>query len=313
MAVVWHISAVEFANSTLIRGVVLKRSFYSHGKKRSSLSNFVSIGRNYFQPPCKHCRIDIRVNTSDFYPVQTNAYGGFDLEIQDVNIENIEVLTEDHREKIPLMQEYPVIFKNTDSAFDVISDIDDTLLVSHTLSIGRRLGSLFFIPAHRRKFVSFVKGILDYSRHQGGRVFYVSKSESNLFAIIANFIRHYQLPEGDISLTPYLRFRQLFDAKKGSDYKKAAIRKILKQAPEKRFILMGDDTKNDMEVYAAINREFPEQILRVYIRKTLKNLSGKRKNDWAALDAVREKFCYFSDSDDVQKAIMLIDQTLKQQ
>jgi phosphatidate phosphatase APP1 len=99
----------------------------------------------------------------------------------------------------------------------------------------------------------------------------------------------------------------LLDSKKGTDYKKNAIRKILQLAPEKRFLLLGDDTQNDMEVYASIISEFPDQIARIYIRKTMKKLNGSRQKQRKALDEHAGKFCYFSDEDDVQKALELIE------
>ncbi len=306
MAVVWQLSAVQFSGGTLLKGVLLSRSA-SKVRKRNAWSNFLNVSRSYFRKPCKRCRIVVAIDGATFFPLQTDDSGAFELELQLTDFNEIAILSDDHKQDIPVIQRYPVIFKNTESDISIISDIDDTLLVSHTLSFRKRLGTLFFVPAHKRKPVSFIKSILDYVHERKGRVFYVSRSESNLFALISSFIYHYNLPEGPISLTSYLRYNQLLDSKKGTDYKKNSIRKILQLAPEKRFLLLGDDTQNDMEVYASIISEFPDQIVRIYIRKTMKKLNGSRQEQRKALDEHAGKFCYFSDEDDVQKALELIE------
>ncbi|MFH1921907.1 MAG: App1 family protein, partial [Planctomycetota bacterium] len=49
-------------------------------------------------------------------------------------------------------------------------------------------------------------------------------------------------------------------------YKSGAIERILADFPERRFILVGDSGEQDPEIYAAIARTHPEQVIRIFIR-----------------------------------------------
>ena len=54
--------------------------------------------------------------------------------------------------------------------------------------------------------------------------------------------------------------------RKGTETKPAQIEPILKRFPHRRFVLVGDSGEQDPEVYAALLKEYPAQIARIYIR-----------------------------------------------
>ena len=311
MAIVWQLTAIQFDQTSHIRGVILHGNASGQHKKRNSIRTFINVARSFLRKPCGKCRLVLAIDGSTFYPVTTDAKGGFSLDIEQTDFKQIKLLSEDHSKEYRILQEYPVIFKPGSSPLEIISDIDDTILVSHTLSTQKRLGTLFFIPAHKRKVVSFIREILHKVQRSGGRVYYVSRSESNLFGLLSYFIRNMKLPEGPLFLTSYLRMHQLIDPKKSTTHKKSAIRKIIQNSPGKSYLLLGDDTQSDMDVYADIVREFPEQIKKVYIRKTLKHLKGKREDHWNKLSSGKVEICYFDDTDDVLPSIEFIDNELK--
>jgi phosphatidate phosphatase APP1 len=49
--------------------------------------------------------------------------------------------------------------------------------------------------------------------------------------------------------------------------KSAAIRKLMKAFPMRRFVLVGDSRERDPEIYAKLCRQFPNQVLAIYIRE----------------------------------------------
>ena len=55
------------------------------------------------------------------------------------------------------------------------------------------------------------------------------------------------------------------------DHKSAIIREILNTYPWMKFILVGDSSQEDPEIYSAIVAEYPQRILAVYIRDVSKN------------------------------------------
>ena len=55
------------------------------------------------------------------------------------------------------------------------------------------------------------------------------------------------------------------------DHKSGIIREILDTYPWMKFILVGDSSQEDPEIYSAIVAEYPHRILAVYIRDVSKN------------------------------------------
>ncbi len=303
MAYIWQISIVRFSDLSIVSGVILDGK--SNDLHTQSAKNYRIVLGSYFKKPFANKKIKVAIG-SKIFNTTTDDHGGFMVETgQDLTAE-IKVFVNGKSEPLKTTQNYPVVFKNSDQPICVISDVDDTILVSYTASFRKRVGTLLFTSPQKRKSISFTKEILDAISQGDGRVFYVSKSENNLFGILTSFIQNHRLPEGNLSLTPYLKFNQLLNTKKGKDYKEKTIRKIIERSPEKKFILIGDDTQQDMAVYEKTARMYPNQVVKIYIRKTMKNLLGHKKEQMNKMGELAVPFLYFSDEDDVHKEIQLI-------
>jgi phosphatidate phosphatase APP1 len=219
---------------------------------------------------------------------------------------DIKIVDPDRDEILPIIQDYPVRFADNENPLIAISDIDDTLLVSYTANFWNRIRTILLTAPEKRKAVSFTIGILDAILQKRGTIFYVSKSESNLFGLLTRIILNHQLPEGNLSLTPYLHFRQLLKPKKGKDFKLKVIRRIIDNSPDKKFILLGDDTQQDMMVYTNIAKLYPDKILKIYIRKTIKQLFGNKLAYFNSLKETGIPLLYFSDQDPLEEEILIL-------
>jgi len=283
MAVVWQISVANYPAKSIVCGVIL------FGKpnpdtKTSSFSNFKYVVKTYFRKTFAEKDIVLNINNRNF-PVKTNNSGYFYFETKD-KIKNIEV-KHSNGEIIPVLQKYPVIFDYTKSGLYGISDIDDTILISHTASWHKRLSTLFFTPVNQRKAI---KLILE-SKLDG--VFYVSKSESNLFYILSDFIRKNGLPQGLLFLSKYLHFRELLLSKKGVNYKTERLVKIVDNMPQSKFVLFGDDTQHDLKVYTSLSEKYPEKIEKIYIRQTKSKKKQHLDKYFNILDKINIPYNYF--------------------
>lgn len=160
------------------------------------------------------------------------------------------------------------------NSYSCISDIDDTFLISHSGNLRKRLYVLFTENAHsRRPFEGAVKlyrmlsglGADDPATHT---FFYVSSSEWNLYHYIREFIFRQQLPEGIMLLNQIKTFSGLLKTGQGNHQGKFfRITRILEHFPEQKFILLGDDTQKDPDIYNSITKHFPNNFLCVYIRR----------------------------------------------
>ena len=76
-----------------------------------------------------------------------------------------------------------------------------------------------------------------------------------------------KLPAGSVRLRSYgtrSLFSDLLSAP--SDRKRDGVLEVLTSFPHSRFILIGDSGEQDLELYASVARDHPEQILGVFIR-----------------------------------------------
>ncbi len=160
------------------------------------------------------------------------------------------------------------------TSFAFISDIDDTFLISHSSNLRKRLFVLFTENAHsRRPFEGAVNhyrllGGLDDEHPAYNTFFYVSSSEWNLYDYIAEFIEQNHLPEGIMLLSQIKTFSGLLKTGQTKhEGKFIRITRILKQFPRQKFVLLGDDTQQDPFIYESIVKNFPENIVCVYIRR----------------------------------------------
>ena len=197
------------------------------------------------------------------------------------------------------------IFVPHATQYAYISDIDDTVLVSHSATTGKKLRVMFTKnPRSRKTFADVVKYYRLLSlAHTDPTVlnpfFYVSSSEWNLYDDLNEFFKHNDLPKGAFLLNQIKRWYQLF--KTGTTRhqgKLIRIVRILEAFPKQRFILLGDSSQSDPTIYAAIANKYPNNIVAIYIR----NISAKKESATQGLLAsVQNKeihTCFFKHTDE---------------
>jgi phosphatidate phosphatase APP1 len=160
-----------------------------------------------------------------------------------------------------------VFLPAADAEFGVISDIDDTTLVSKTYSPAKMLHTIFCKNAYRR---TAVKGVSEWYQQlsAGGKnpFFYVSSSPWNLYDILTQVFDLQQVPQGSILLRDYGIDPDKFFLGAHSTHKSQAIDDILKTYPHLNFVLSGDTAQHDTEIYCAAARKHGSRITTIYIR-----------------------------------------------
>lgn len=156
----------------------------------------------------------------------------------------------------------------------VISDIDDTLLVSHSTRILRKLALMLFKNAHTRKVIPLLPKWYHHLRELNNQdhpndFFYVSNSEWNLYDFLIDFFSLNELPKGVFFLQKLKKgLRDLVITGKSYDnHKMNSIEFLLRFYPHKKFILVGDNGQKDMKIYSLLAEKYTERILGVMIHK----------------------------------------------
>ena len=300
MATIWRISAIQFSDSTMISGVVLNSTSVKKVKITNYLKNALKIIQSYFKKVYANQEIFVTANNQTL-KTNTDAFGGFSVQFNFIIEDEVIVKLPGNETPLDFHQTYPVLFKDSPSKLNVISDIDDSIMVSYTKTNFKRFFTTLFKVAEKRDVVSYSQELFEFLKTKNARFFYVSKSENNLFSLIATFISHNKLPIGPLLLTPYLSASQLLFNKKERDFKLNRIKYIVENSNDENFILLGDDTQKDMEIYATIARNYPSQIVTVYIRKTKQTSTKLQLEYWESLKDTGVEAYYFGHNETFKK------------
>jgi len=179
------------------------------------------------------------------------------------------------------------------SGVSVISDIDDTVKLSYVTDHKKLFESSFF---NDFKPVEGMPELYQVWADQGAKFHYVSSSPWQLYEPLKEFMNQHGFPVATFSLK-MIRFKDqtffnLF--KSATKTKPQAIEAILKQYPDRTFILLGDSGEKDAQVYAQIANDHPEKIAKIYIRNINANpqlnqlydevFDGLPENLWQTFD-----------------------------
>lgn len=153
----------------------------------------------------------------------------------------------------------------------IISDIDDTILVSGVLSTRTLLRNSLTVPPEKREAVPgmaalYARVLRDNPAPLLSPVFYVSSTPRQLTDNLRIFLKTNGFPRGVL---------QLKEVASGSGdslgehdaYKRRRIERILEGFPEVKFHLFGDDAERDPEIYFDIATRYPGSIAGVWIRR----------------------------------------------
>jgi hypothetical protein len=148
----------------------------------------------------------------------------------------------------------------------VISDIDDTIKITEVRERRAMLRNTFLDGF--RAVPRMAEIYRTWAREPGTEFHYVSASPWQLFLPLNDFIRTNGFPAGIFCLKHFRvkdeSFFSLFEAP--GPYKLRVIEPLLKQFPDRRFVLVGDSGEQDPEAYAALARKYPRQVAHIYIR-----------------------------------------------
>jgi hypothetical protein len=158
-----------------------------------------------------------------------------------------------------------------DAGITVISDIDDTIKVTQVHDRKATLRNTFLNPFQP------VPGMAEvyraWAERPAAQFCYVSASPWQLFLPLSEFVRSNGFPAGMFYLKNFrLKDESVFSLFQNPEkYKPVVIEPLLKQFPQRQFVLVGDSGERDPEIYGRLARQYPGQVIRIFIR----NVSGE--------------------------------------
>lgn len=278
--------------------------------RKNWVTNFFAVIRLFMVRPYKNARVSMEwEGTVHFYTTESDGFFRFELENKqklEPGLHEIEVKL--HHKNIVRNRATARILVPDASHYAMISDIDDTFLISHSSNFRKKLFVLLTENAHTREpfegVVEHYRLLASISAKDGttNPFFFVSSSEWNLYDYIREFFVKNDFPQGVYLLNQLKTFSELW--KTGSNNhstKFTRIVRILEYYPDQKFILLGDDTQEDPIIYESIVSHFPGQIKAVYIRKVRKKTKETVVPSIEKIKSAGVQCCYFSHSEEAME------------
>ena len=170
-----------------------------------------------------------------------------------------------------------VLIPPATAEFGVISDLDDTVIVTRATHLLRMLRTVLFSNAHSHEPLAGVAAFYQaLQRGLSGRpdnpFFYFSSSPWNLYDVLQEFLRLRGIPLGPLLLRdsllrgPALPPNQAAPSSLHHGHKLREITQLLETYPALPFLLLGDSGQHDADIYAEVVRLHPGRIRVIYIR-----------------------------------------------
>lgn len=147
----------------------------------------------------------------------------------------------------------------------VISDIDDTIKHSAISGGAREIFRNVFIRDLSDLTIDGVREWYKRMESMDVKFHYVSNSPWQLFPVLTKYFSTAGLPAGSFHLKQYSgMLAGIFEPV--AERKKGTLEKIMRDFPDRKYILIGDSGEADLEVYTDVVTENPGRILGVFIR-----------------------------------------------
>ncbi len=245
-------------------------------------SNLLAMFKRYVSDEISGVRVKVSFrNKSDI--VETNELGIFHCtfhfeerisinnHIEEAHFELLDEVVENQGE---IKATGKVLMVSGKLPFGVISDIDDTIMVSHSTKTLKKLKLMLFKNARTRVpfegvgafYRALRKGTESQTNYNP--LFYVSSSEWNLYDLLVDFFEFRNIPAGPLMLQELEHSIFHFWKSGGGthEHKLEKIRFLFSFFPELNFVLIGDSGQRDPSLYLQAVKEYPGRVKAVYIR-----------------------------------------------
>ncbi|MFC6704818.1 App1 family protein [Flexivirga alba] len=211
--------------------------------------------------------VDVRLRCGDATAVATTDRGGYlDVELRDHGLEpgwRTATITVDD-----LDVEVPIQVISPDTRFGIISDVDDTCLVTTLPRPMIAAWNSFVLEETARKVVpgmpAMYRSLL--ADQPGAPIFYLSTGAWNTQPILTRFLRRHGFPSGPALLTDWGPTNDSI-FRSGQAHKRASLRRLAAEFPHIEWLLVGDDGQHDPVIYEDFAVEHPDNVAAIAIRQ----------------------------------------------
>ncbi len=221
--------------------------------------------RNFTSAPVAHARVNVTI-AGTVFDVRADRGGVVDARIPvalDAGWHTITLQSGESREV-----EAPVEIVADDTEFGVVSDIDDTVMVTALPRPFLAAWNTFVLNEHARTPTPGMAVLYERIARTApsAPVLYLSTGAWNVAPTLSRFLSRNLYPAGpklltDWGPTPDRWFRS------GQEHKRNSLERLAEEFPHIKWLLVGDDGQHDEAIYSEFAQRHPENVKAIAIRQ----------------------------------------------
>ncbi|MGY4542019.1 phosphatidate phosphatase APP1 [Arthrobacter sp. UYNi723] len=157
---------------------------------------------------------------------------------------------------------------DADAKFGIVSDIDDTVMVTALPRPFLALWNTFVLSERARMATPGMAVLLDRLtiEHPDAPVIYLSTGPWNAAPTLARFLSRNMYPSGALLLTDWgLTQDRWF--RSGQEHKHGNLERLAKEFPDMRWLLIGDNGQHDEQIYSGFAQANADKVAAIAIRQ----------------------------------------------
>ncbi|NYI07444.1 App1 family protein [Allostreptomyces psammosilenae] len=162
----------------------------------------------------------------------------------------------------------PVLVVSEETTFGMVSDIDDTVMVTMLPRPMVAAWNSLVLHEHARRTVPGMAALYRelLREHPDAPVFYLSTGAWNVASTLRRFLSRHGYPAGVLLLTDWGPTNSGW-FRSGQQHKRESLRRLMRELPQVRWLLVGDDGQHDPGLYQEAAAEHPGRVRAIALRQ----------------------------------------------
>jgi phosphatidate phosphatase APP1 len=162
----------------------------------------------------------------------------------------------------------PVRVVDPNARFGVVSDVDDTIMVTALPRPLLAAWNTFVLDEHARMAVPGMAVLFERltNAHPSAPVLYLSTGAWNVAPALTRFLSRHLYPAGPLLLTDWGPTQERW-FRSGPEHKRTTLARLAKEFPNIQWLLVGDDGQHDPDLYSEFAAAHPDNVAAVAIRR----------------------------------------------
>ncbi|WP_375164859.1 App1 family protein [Arthrobacter sp.] len=221
--------------------------------------------RNFVSAPVRNAEVTLEVNGTTAV-VHADRGGVIDVHI-DASLapgwHTVRIKSGDS-----VVADAPVRVVENDVTFGVVSDIDDTVMVTALPRPFLAAWNTFVLDEHARTPTPGMSVLMEriVRKHPAAPVLYLSTGAWNVAPALTRFLSRNLYPAGPKLLTDWGPTRDRW-FRSGQEHKRSSLERLAEEFPSVKWLLIGDDGQHDEAIYAEFARNHPDNVRAIAIRQ----------------------------------------------